>query len=725
MEKTILKRWISKSGNKVAAIVINNQPYVLTGFSDESFELDTEYEVEYREEYPAGKKKNRRLLVFYQGKLIYDSRPDLAESAEEEEIAPPEDTSPSGKKEKKPTSRSGVTLTKKHPGSGTVDGHVKPVSPKRAARAPYNFVPLNDTVFTVGKKDIPEFDCYHPDRFTGWIDLEIEAKTPLYIRDTLNHDEAKREFERQGKKKLPDDDNADFFSPNGEPQIAGSSLRGMVRTLVEIIGYGKFQFFDNRNLYFRALADMSNLRYEYLKRMSSFDRKLKRPVYKVLAGELCHVGLNFKIISSERNYKQILKSQARQKVEQIGKKYQEFKFYELPGEGYLVVSGPMKNKKRDWIIDFPKANAHEITLLEEDVNSYRNDATRSDEVPNLIELLEKGRYKKVPCFYVTWEDEDGKLRVSFGHTGMFRLAYKKAIEDHVPEVLRTLNNIDLVEAIFGRLTPESGANFAGRVFFEDAFLAEGQENVLMETAYPKILSTPKPTTFQHYLVQKDEDNRNLNHYDTDTQIRGYKLYWHKSGKNWVETDNAAIQKHRTQYTRITPVKPGTRFMGRIRFENLSKVELGALLYALDLPDGCYHKLGMGKPLGLGSVKMRPTLYISNRVERYKKLFAGWLEQPSAEANIEDFKVSFARNLSRQILGAEMDSLWDIPRLQELKVLLDYKNGVELEEKGETRYMEILGENEFKFRRVLPTASQVAGVGGDTTMLKKNFPHKRS
>jgi len=703
MEKTTLKRWISKSGNKVAAIVINNQKYVLTGFSDDSFELDKEYEVEYREEYPGGKKKNRRILVFYQGKLIYDSRPDLAEYVEKKKTSRSEQSAYPTSQKKTPKQPSGEISAKTQPGSGTVDGHVKPVSPKRAARAPYNFAPLNDSVFQVEREEIPEFDRYHSDRFTGWIELEIEALTPLYIRDALNHEEARREFERQGKKKLPEDDNADFFSPSGKPQIPGSSLRGMVRTLVEIIGHSKFQFFDNRNLYFRALADMSNLRDEYRKRMSFFDRKKKRPIYKVFAGELHRVGFNFKIISSDMNYRQILKSQAKQKVAQIGAKYKEFSFYEIPGEGYLVVSGPMKNKKRDWIIDFPKANAHEITLLEEDVNSYRNDATRSDEVPNLIELLEKGKYKKVPCFYVTWEDEDGKLRVSFGHTGMFRLAYKKAIEDHVPEILRDKNKIDLAEAIFGRLTTESGICFAGRVFFEDAFLAEGQEDVLMDTAYPKILSTPKHTTFQHYLVQKDENNRNLNHYDTDTQIRGYKLYWHKYGQNWVETDNAAIQKHRTQYTRITPVKPRTRFIGKIRFENLSDVELGALLYALDLPAGCCHKLGMGKPLGLGSVKIRPTLHISNRVERYKSLFAEWNEQP-ADTDIEEFKTAFARKLSEQLFGEALESLWEIPRLKELKILLDFKMGLVLEKREKIEYMAL---NEFKNRKVLPTPTEVA------------------
>lgn len=37
--------------------------------------------------------------------------------------------------------------------------------------------------------------------------------------------------------------------------------------------------------------------------------------------------------------------------------------------------------------------------------------------------------------------------------------------------------------------------------------------------------------------------------------------------------------------------------------NLSDVELGALLWLLSLPEGHFHRLGGGKPLGFGSVKL--------------------------------------------------------------------------------------------------------------------------
>ncbi len=58
------------------------------------------------------------------------------------------------------------------------------------ACAPYNFIPLNDDV-VVEAEEPRNFDTYHKDRLTGCIELHIEAKTPLYIRDTLTEDQMK------------------------------------------------------------------------------------------------------------------------------------------------------------------------------------------------------------------------------------------------------------------------------------------------------------------------------------------------------------------------------------------------------------------------------------------------------------------------------------------------------------------------------------------------------
>jgi hypothetical protein len=44
-----------------------------------------------------------------------------------------------------------------------------------------------------------------------------------------------------------------------------------------------------------------------------------------------------------------------------------------------------------------------------------------------------------------------------------------------------------------------------------------------------------------------------------------------------------------------------------------------LLFVLNLPEGYCHKIGMGKPLGLGSIKITATLSILDPKKRYCNL----------------------------------------------------------------------------------------------------------
>ena len=557
------------------------------------------------------------------------------------------------------------------------------------SRAPYNFIPLNKTVVSAEK--IPEFDRYYTEnRFTGYIDIEIEAKTPLYIRDALTEEEYKEKLAKEKRNETYI--NPDFFSPGGIPRIPGSSLRGMIRTMVEIMSFGKFGFFDDARLYYRGLADVSSLRKEYQRHMSSFDKNSKKTQYKMSAGFLHKKGFNY-FITPAKGFKQILKKEARQMVEKIGEKYEDFKFYKI-NNGYIVVSGPMQNKKRDWFIDLPDANAQEFKIPEEDILNYKDDRNRSDKVPDLLKLSKDG----VPCFYVRYKDSQGKDRISFGHTGMFRLAYEKTIGDHIAPELKNPNITDIAEAIFGNEKTHSG-----RVFFEDAYLDGEPGDALLETAIPKILSNPKPTCFQHYIEQKEENlkdyPKNLAHYNLVNPIRGYKLYWHRSGKNWIETDQMNISNHQSQYTKITPVKAGAIFRGRIRFENLSEVELGALLFALDLPEGLAHKIGMGKPLGLGSVKITPKLYISDRKQRYSEFLAEWTGLKEEADKISEHKKAFEHYVLNYIKETKT-SLWDIDRIQQLKIMLDWNN------KPKDEKTDYLLLNKFRERKVLPKPVEV-------------------
>ncbi len=126
------------------------------------------------------------------------------------------------------------------------------VSFDRKAVAPYNFVELPDQV--VPSPPLPDHDRYYGDRLTGKIECILTTASPLYIRCGLTSEQFQRE--QQAK------DLSDFFyiNPvNQSPVIPGSSLRGMLRTLVEIISFGKVERVTDSGLVYRAVGDTTSL----------------------------------------------------------------------------------------------------------------------------------------------------------------------------------------------------------------------------------------------------------------------------------------------------------------------------------------------------------------------------------------------------------------------------------------------------------------------------------
>ncbi len=627
----------------------------------------------------------------------------------------------------------------------------------RTATAPYNFVPLNEKVITV--QPFNRFDSYDTTHAkTGYIVCEIEAITPLYIRGT------------RGAEQYPEvktTETSAFFSPGGEPRLPGSSLRGMVRNLVEIFTWSRLTTDLSRHYYYRGMADKSKLRDEYQSHMSSYDRKTKSSIYEMNAGYLAKVGTRYRITPAQtiasKQFHQILEDERKQKTP--GEPKGRFTCYEFfrDAENYIVISGPMPKKKRDWVIYPPDQNATKIWIPEDDIRNYRLDENR--QAVNLIAELDNDSQQVFPCFYVNWVDRLNNKRVSFGHTAMFRLAYQQSLQDLLPAAMNTFDAPDMAEAIFGAIS-KAGIQ-AGRVYFEDGILSESPAPEV-SPAIPEILSSPKPTTFQHYLVQASDAVRELYHYNSaETFLRGHKLYWHRERK-WqaedvkldrgkfekflaetgqsldmelLQVDDEKIkisnfpsreqslkdlvfafvrkQKKEAQYTVIEALPPRTKFTAKIRFENLTKTELGALLFALVLPASCYHKIGMGKPLGLGSVKITSKLYLSERRERYASLRAEWADEGAPESSeIEVLKAEFEQEIIRQLEESERpatNQLWDTYRLKQLQKVLDWQNTETNGWDNKTRYLEIpravpgqdKPANEYKDRLVLPIPEKVA------------------
>jgi hypothetical protein len=100
------------------------------------------------------------------------------------------------------------------------------------------------------------------------------------------------------------------------------------------------------------------------------------------------------------------------------------------------------------------------------------------------------------------------------------------------------------------------------------------------------------------------------------------MYWHQpliNAVNW-QCNEEPLENAKT----ICPVYEGNVFNSRIYFDRLTRIELGALLFVLNLDkeakkEICY-KLGMGKSIGLGSIKLENKVTIINSKERYSSMF---------------------------------------------------------------------------------------------------------
>lgn len=612
------------------------------------------------------------------------------------------------------------------------------------ARAPYNFVPLPDNprTFTASDEHMPDHDVYHDGRHSGYFDIRLTTESPLYIRGPRSIKQQKDEAKNI----------ADFFH-HGDPKqpvIPGSSLRGMLRSIVEIITWSKLsRIGDTPTIFYRAVAAKADdpLGEDYKKIFGGINAS------RVKAGYLTRDGDDWYITPAQQ-----IEGQAFAKVKDttdiVGEvrglisltsadyrvQYHKVCFQAKRGEksayvtkvwtpkageahqGVLVCTGNMAEsgkkggkvftaRKQFVLVGLPQGGEKKkIDPLF--IRAYRDSLTDFQEEEPFDKkdgFLKEGR----PVFYI----DNGKNPVQFfGHNPFFRIP---AIRDGKPITPKTLlgsahtdpDTYDMADAMFGHVysgtrVSQQGKKtqaYAGRVFVEDAFLEAGQSEVLEKEVTLKILSSPKVTTFQHYLEQpdgKDTEKSKLNHYGTPgAKLRGHKLYWRQRGSLANAKENETVGKDDTQHTQVRAVKKGIAFRFRVRFENLSDVELGALAWAIQLPGGEYrHMLGMGKPYGLGVVKLDAELFLIERKARYERLFDenGWYEAQRLEESSQHIEAFF--NHMKKYLGHEF---MRSHRIQELLFMLE---GRAID--GKFSYMAIEPKNEFKDRHVLPHPHEV-------------------
>ena len=221
--------------------------------------------------------------------------------------------------------------------------------------------------------------------------------------------------------------------------------------------------------------------------------------------------------------------------------------------------------------------------------------------------------------------------------------------------------VTLAERIFGFVEEKEGKEapkgqrLKGRVRVSPARAnSEIQEMPLKPL---KELSSPKPPSPALYF----RNPQGQNPYIPKSELKpvshwpqGRKVYLHHptaiegDAKPWENTErNFVADRH----VRIRPWAKGSKWRFEIRFDNLNDLELGLLLYALSPADTFRHKIGMGKPLGLGSVHM--TISEVATVDRERRYSTDGWKAPRYSGNLkwEELRDVFRKGMIAEVRDA--------------------------------------------------------------------------
>ena len=491
-------------------------------------------------------------------------------------------------------------------------------------KSPYNFVPVSDKVFFPDWADKVSHDVPFSDGISGVIDVKITAKTPIYVKNGT-----------------ADNNDTTFSNYKGKYFIPGTSIKGMIRNVFEIMTFSKMQQVENRRFSWR---DLTNKHYT-----ENFTTGINaRPL--VEAGYIIKEGNNWRLIPCK--YARIEQYELAQEIgtEKLSAK-DKYDFWESKGEdlinnfsisnlgtnvfekqcgshyrakfndgnieGQIVFTGQIgprnnggegkhgKGKKHLEFVFFNESDSKlEIpnTMRKDFELNHSNERNRERHSNALSPNEEWGYWKeklenggKMPVFWL--KNPKGDVS-SFGLAMLYRLPLQQTVHDQIfgphvshlkdGQLIEDKFKEDMSDLLFGHITKNK--TLKGRVQFSHAF-ALGSPKVLKEKR--EVLGSPKATFYPNYLESGDYTSRN--------KVSGRKRYpvHNKIKEPANKADNQNIE------SQFIPLAEGTEFNFKVRYHNLKKMELGALLSALTFHNtqDCFHSLGMAKSLGYGKVRL--------------------------------------------------------------------------------------------------------------------------
>ncbi len=454
--------------------------------------------------------------------------------------------------------------------------------------APYNFVPLSGWVFQPDWASQVSHDLPFAEGLSGSLEIELTAQTPLLVGG------------KQTKANEDSPGEVRFFKVNDKKTIPGTSLKGMIRSVLEIASFGKMQFVDDRRLSIRDISSVKFIGDNYKPKISGqkagFLRLHNETEIEIIPCDFVHIShrdmenwlkLNSYIFTkrdtftvkekyqrlSRLTHQDLAKDGALPTIEFDVNTASMPKMAHNLGHGQkmgeLVFTGQISDKgenKHGKYRDFVFFNRQMNKPLKVSPNVFKDFLyIHGDEDQNAkgsswrdywLDIFFKKDCHEIPVFYHVDEYEEVR---SIGLAYMYRLAYQYSIGetiDYTNENHRNPDGYDLADLLFGKVHPDdskSQQSLKSRVNFGNATLIGTPQFAEPRYSEETILNSPKPTYFPNYIRQTDVEEiidnnspyklRNGEQYRTymqsDSEIRGWKRY---PVRRWQEVNLQAIKK---------------------------------------------------------------------------------------------------------------------------------------------------------------------------------------
>ena len=256
---------------------------------------------------------------------------------------------------------------------------------------------------------------------------------------------------------------------------------------------------------------------------------------------------------------------------------------------------------------------HELDHAGDSARSTQNDGAEAVH-RNMIRLLDRIHAKghgMIPVWYLMFDGSSGKT-CHLSPSSVGRVNQVRRWKDIVGEYRPCEDRSQSCPAcqLFGFIGAKSSA--CSHIRISDAKPVAPIPDEQFQSVTLPILSSPKPSAFEFYINRPDPQAnywnfdfyfiKNTGEFLPQTALtpRGRKFYWH--GNEWTEIATG------NQNNTIEALNAGNEFVFRIYFDQISQKQLDELIWIVtlgenDVQSPFWHKLGHGRPVGYGSVKL--------------------------------------------------------------------------------------------------------------------------